>query len=521
MEINFKSVQNGNEGSALLVVVIMIAILTFMAATLLDSVGTKCRTTYHSGAWVEALNVAETGAEIGVLALNGTNGMDPSTWTNSDWSSSNVASPFVRQYKKKIAGHGTVPDAYVSVLVGPKVTANGKTWCRIRSTGVAAIPGPSSSDFEGAVYDSTNTKNRNLLRNLSLSRSSDKTEGLLSTPQVSRTVEVTAVVSGASSTIFTRPLTTGSSVNFHDAAIFDSFDSTDAKHSVNPVNGLAGQYPGKPTLTGSVTTGSQGNIASNSIINSPGSLWGASGTDTVYGNILANGGNWTAGTTGKATIKGAVKTDWSCDWAKTYPEVTPPSVSYKMTPSTLTPSTIGQFTGGASASSRTWYSLTSFSVPYGTATFSTPTGTPSYIGIYMNNDFLVKDGGAKLVLAPGVNLVIYVNGNFSVTNGCAFNNQSGIAANLQIYCMAGASGSAARTFTMAGGGTFIGCAYAPSFTFDMSNGTSFIGAGVFQKAAVYGGSGMHYDESLGKTGPTLGVAGTTYNVASSVEDIAP
>jgi len=515
MEINLKAVRNGNEGSALLVVVIMIAILTFMAATLLENVGTKCRTTYHSGAWVEALNVAETGAEIGLLALNGTNGADPSTWTSSDWSNSNVASPFVRRYSKKIAGHGNVPDTYVSVLVGPKVTANGQTWCRVRSTGVATIPGATTSDFEGALYDSTNTKNRNLLRNLSLSPSSDKTGGLLPTPQVSRTVETTVVMTAPPKVLFPRVLTTAGPISFDGNTWFDSYDPTNANKSINFANGV-GQYPGR----GAAKTGTMGDIATNSSLQASGSVWATQASPTVYGNGYSNGGVWPPpGRTNvwqHATVTGAVSTKFSTTFD---PVVAPTWSSFQATPARLLyPSGIPNLIGGT-VSNPNRYKLTSIDIEgSSTQRFSNPTGvTESYIEIYVDGPTLISAGGS-VVLDKGVHVTMYVNGNVEIS-GNGFTNTTGLSKYLTIYGVPAASG--ARTFVVSNSGAFIGTVYAPTYDLSVTGASPFIGAGVF-KSATLGGSGqMHYDESLSTQGASSQSAASTYKVASLVEDIAP
>lgn len=116
------------------------------------------------------------------------------------------------------------------------------------------------------------------------------------------------------------------------------------------------------------------------------------------------------------------------------------------------------------------------------------------VTLYVEGDFSMS-GGSKLIMSPGINLTIYVKGNFTVSGGGII-NQDHSPSTLSVYCSK-STGSVA----LSGDSDFFGTIYAPFMDVQISGGSDFYGA-VRAKTITQsgGGSGFHYDESLGGGG---------------------
>lgn len=128
--------------------------------------------------------------------------------------------------------------------------------------------------------------------------------------------------------------------------------------------------------------------------------------------------------------------------------------------------------------------------------------------------------GGSLSLANGASLKIYTPGNIAVTGGAS----AGIVNNnatdsVQIWSTR-ASGSTGQTINLAGSGAFRGVIYAPEAEFTIPGGTNFYGAAVVRKFTMSGSGSLHYDESLKNFagGGSAPVALASYQELTTAED---
>jgi hypothetical protein len=119
--------------------------------------------------------------------------------------------------------------------------------------------------------------------------------------------------------------------------------------------------------------------------------------------------------------------------------------------------------------------------------------------LYVTGSFLMNSG-AKLVIAPGGSMELYVAG--AATSIASLNNGGGCA-DFRYY---GLPGNLAVALT--GNDAFLGSIYAPSAYFSMGGGGSdsvdFQGACVVNTIKMNGHFKFHFDENLRKKGPVRG-----------------
>lgn len=119
-------------------------------------------------------------------------------------------------------------------------------------------------------------------------------------------------------------------------------------------------------------------------------------------------------------------------------------------------------------------------------------------------------GNALIRIAPNSSLKLYIGGSASF-GGNGIINQSGCATNLYYYGL-----PSNTSLSMSGNGAFIGAIYAPSAALVMNGGGSsstndFIGASVSKTVRMNGHFNFHYDELLGRVGPSTGFSITSWN----------
>lgn len=119
----------------------------------------------------------------------------------------------------------------------------------------------------------------------------------------------------------------------------------------------------------------------------------------------------------------------------------------------------------------------------------------------------------KVVLESGATLTIYTPGNINVS-GAGIANPSAPEA-LQIWSTR-ASGSLGQTIALAGSGSLSGVIYAPDATLSIPGGTNFFGAAVVYSATLTGSGKFHFDESL-KNFSSSGGEGGSVEIESYLE----
>lgn len=111
------------------------------------------------------------------------------------------------------------------------------------------------------------------------------------------------------------------------------------------------------------------------------------------------------------------------------------------------------------------------------------------------NTLEIVEGGS-LVLATGATLTVYTPGNIAVTGGASagvLNNSSPAA--FQIWSTRPA-GSIGQQITLQGSGSLSGVIYAPDAELKVPGGTHLAGAAVVRVATFSGSGAFHHDESL-------------------------
>jgi hypothetical protein len=474
-------------GSIMPTAIIATTILSMLVAASLYRVTPRLSTTYHSASWAEALNAAETGADMALKSLNDSVGSPNTAWAS--WTPSDAAT-FPKTWVPTIAAHGGDGNTkiYTKVTVDDSIVdISGTKWMRVRSTGVAELPVVARNGIEGGVRDVSGRKTfRSFLRKERFK--SDATNGVLRLPQVVRKIEVMAAPPGKRE--YGRAMLVQNSFLMKGNETIDSYDSTDSTKST------LGQYDAAKRQN-------HANIATNSS-GGTSDLKGAH----VYGDASSNGGALlnTGGVTGNVynnfstTLSTINKPVWSSVNAF------PVAISGPSVPVILT---------GGTASSPQNYKLTDLSVKNsGGPLILAPhlAGQESYINIWVTGKLSVAAQGV-ITQQPGVHVKIYVEDNIEVGSS-GIVNQNGNAAFLEVFGVTPASGSKSVIFS--GNAAFIGVINAPAFDFEFGGTSDLYGAIIGKSATFKGNPSLHYDESLANLG---GNGSTSYQFASWIEDI--
>jgi hypothetical protein len=487
-----------SHGSAIVIVLLAIAVLAAVTSGVLAIVSDRHRSAFESGSWNESILAAEAGADLALNTLNvalterskwslRSNALTSSgtAWTNN-WgvpinatgatsgtfaasTGANTASGVItaRWFRPTtpLIAHGgegahrlfanIVIDAPASLKVAPRTQ-----WYRIRSTGMAELPfrraGSSSED--------------NALRQVSLVW--DQRGVFVPPPFAGRLIEV--VVQPLSA--FAAGLICEKDVHVPGpAGVVDSFDPRDPLKSTN------GLYdPAKRQQNGSVATN--------------GTVFEVGGT--IYGNAATNGGNLQP----SAKITGEVRNDY-------YKELTPVTApTWTPTPATPTTVTTNSTVTGGSATSPMKVKLSTWT---GTLTLA-----PSAVtGVGEVEIYVTGNLAGPIVVQPGVTARVYFAGNMAVKAN-EIVNQTNRAANLQFYGINPPSGQT-RTIDIAPPGSFTCAIYAPGHDMSVGGNPDMIGAFVTRTITMNGNCGVHYDESLGDDdGMIIG-----FKVANWLEDV--
>ena len=464
-----------------------IAMLAAFAAAALYRVQPRLATTYHSSSWSEAFNAAEAGADLALKAMNDSV-MSPDTawaaWTPND------ATTFPKTWVPTIAPHGGDGNTKVYCRVTADnsiVDRNGAKWIRVRSLGVAELPGTSRTGIEAAVCAVDGTKTfRSILRKERFI--ADQTGGVLHLPQIVRTVE--ALAAPPSARRYSRALLAQDSIKMSGSALIDSFDSSDATKSTNSLYDAAKRQ-------------SNGDIASNS----SGELSDLN-DKYVYGDASSNGGV----IHDTANVQGNVYNNFTTDIA---PVGKPVWSTFNVNPVAIKdPSSTVTLQGGPVGSPQN-FKLTELKISHDSRRLILApheTGAESYINIWVTGKMSVL-GNGYIEQQPGVHVQIFCEDDITIGGG-GFVNQSNIAANLQVFGINPESGT--PKVHLSGGAGFTGVLNAPEFPLEISGNGTFVGA-VIAKSVKFGGNGgFHYDEALANFSAN---GGTKYQYASWIEDI--
>lgn len=131
------------------------------------------------------------------------------------------------------------------------------------------------------------------------------------------------------------------------------------------------------------------------------------------------------------------------------------------------------------------------------------------VTLYIENGLTIG-GNASILVAPNSRLRIYVGGPVDIA-GNGFVNQAGNATNLWMFGL-----PSNTSISFSGNAAFVGAIYAPSADFTLNGGgrdttNDFTGASVTRTVKMNGHFNFHYDELLGRFGPSRGFVVTSWN----------
>jgi hypothetical protein len=488
--------------SALLYVVLTMAVLLAGAAAVLRPVSDEFANTFRTASWQEALLAAESGIDLATVQMRAnlqSPGAEwPAPWTTvpdtaqiaaraAAGKTELVPAPVIRK-RTTTWRHGGEGGELQTVEVQVDAPAelidpvSGFQYYRVRSKGTLSFGG--SRRAAGEKRDSG-------LRKMSLVR--DRFTGTkLDQPSVARTVEVIVRPSSAFPVaLLSKDTTTISNQN----VVVDSYDSSDDSKSTG------GQYD-------VLKRQQHGDVATDGTLI-------AAGSAHIYGNVSTNGGT----VTGVQNITGTIRDDYYQD----VPSVVAPTWT------TYTPAIVRTNTNLATSSVRggARYKMSDITLS-GTDTLQlvAPNGGGSgsqirYIELWVDGNISIT-GSAAILLDKNVIATIYVAGDMNIA-GNGIGNASNAAAqsyerpaNVQIYGLKPTDPTVVRSIKLAGNAQVEASIYAPDANAEIVGGGSngdFSGSVVGKTIFMNGVTQVHYDESLIRNGLTVG-----YRIVSWLED---
>ena len=488
------SLRSNRAGSALPLALITTSTLIALGAVTLMFLQNRYRQVHQTASWQEALLSSEAGIDIAVNELR-KNLYDPTHAWQQGWSHNvtgtdgtpigefNTADGTV-YYSSEVLlhqGEGGQRSRVKITAEAPSflITSRGDQWYRIRSTGIAEVP--------GGVVAAGDKRDLNLRRfDLKADHRRPDAYVPVASPQATRVIEAIVKPVG----VFRLALFSMSKMNMTDQnVVVDSYDSRDPNKSTN------GWYDAAKRQN-------NGDIATNGTLVSAGNAH-------IYGDASTNGGTVLSST----NITGEIRNDFYQEvFAVTRPGVTRDAG----TPTTITGSTdIAAKAGSPSQFIFDTVNLTGSSSLHivGAADHST-----TYAQIIVNGDMKTVGNGA-IVLDPGVHVRFFVAGDVDM-GGNGFDNPN-YPLNLQLYGIdrpANPDGSPVTpgSIKIAGNGGFTGTVYAPSYDVNMvggGNADTIYGSFAGWSVTMNGVQAVHYDEALGDGGLI-----SDYKVVSWFED---
>lgn len=509
-------------GGTLALTLIVIALLTLMAAHTLRRVEPKLRMAYQTAGWQEARAAAEAGIDVAVgeLARNAV-GANPGTWSGWKQESGGIIGPVltttlgtVNSVLSLLGGTTRVSqpifldnlkvsgasgfDSEVDVqlwAVYPNGSPQGR-WFRLRSMATCALPPPTSTapdalDIPLRRYSLRSVREQLRRNDVGLPMS-------IPTPSASRTIEVLV----EPILPFELAIFTGQDISLATSGTWsvDSYDSRDPEKS-----NADGTYPG----AASPKVQENGSVASNlarPVATPYGPLIAARGT-RVRGIVATNGGDDPA-TSDRENVSGAINLDAARirnDFHRDMPVPERPN-SGLFLPAPI----LGlPFVAGPEAAPTQYIvggNLGAFSIA------ATP-GVKSAITILVNGDL---DIWGDLNIPPDVTAQLYVRGNIdfhdsSINTGAGSSRR---AAQLQIF--GEDAGGDRRTLRADGSASIAAAFYGPHYDIRFADSVEWFGAVAGRSFEMLGGAGggLHYDEALGTVGNPI-----SFRIARYVEDV--
>lgn len=502
-------------GSVLMGTLLIAVVIGVTLASFLDLTGSQHRATMRSQVWNSCIPIAEAGLEEALthVYLNSTN------LGSQGWSTSTAG-----------------------LTLSNGISLTGTVYYRVRSLNggnyIAAVQGGTTP---------TLTVQGNLPKPLS------------STDMLSRTIQV-RTVGGA---LFSRGLVAKGNIDWNGQIVSDSFDSQDSTKSTggryDPAkrddNGSVGSVEGNVRLgsqgiiygmvatgpTGAAVTGPSAAVGSVAFISSgrtgiqtgfyqndlnvsfPDASVPFTSTTIPAGGNVVNVSSISTNTTASNSLAypvspgGPVTTNFPT--STTYPLGTTYPVTTNVIATTTTSKVKGKTLTSTSYSTNftytqfTWTS-TSYVTNYSTNYYDHILDTGDYyLSGIANKDVLVRgnarlyvdgniseSGGKAITVANTGTLKTWVKGTISFSGNAAVNT-TGDALRMQIYGLPSSS-----DVSFSGNAEFTGLLYAPQAQLRFNGGgtdaVDFMGAAIVGSAQLNGHYEFHYDENLGRNGPS-------------------
>lgn len=469
------------EGNVLICALCTIFIISLIGANVLHNCTTRFNVASSQvRSWKESLFAAEAGGDIAYAEVRKTV-LDP-THAFTDWTNNGVqhASPVTT-----FGGNNLVTSTVVDLFYHDPITGN--PWYRARSKGTAPVNGLRRTGMDDRM--GAGTRGDSLLRKIDFMTDHflatygpngdgvDKALVAVPNPQITRRIEqILAPVTPFEAAI----KCTGSFYGLGSAAQVDSYNSKNGPYY------FCANNPADPHFADSRS----GSV----LIGTP----VAEVNGMLYGNLSTNGGTIRP----SQYITGIIDNNvpFTVPPYKMPTDMPPPQASPTSVNTTIniTPPVAG------TPAVPTYYLLSELS---GKLTIY-PVGTEeTYVAIHVTNDMT-----AHINVKPKVHLKIFVDGNIDV-KGRDIDNESGLAANLQYYCISPPNGGS-QFIHIAPPGNFAATFYAPGADVVLNGNPDLTGAIVCKTFYGNGNTSWHYDRALDNEGDAV-----DYRIASYVEDI--
>lgn len=476
-------------GVTMVFALITIMVLSLAAANVLFTVNHKYASIYQASSWQEALLAAEAAGDLAMVEFRANLPvMDPSNEPETrDPDDARVVN-FVHQGEGNRDLRAEV--SWDAPFAEPR---SGFSWFRVRAEGTAGVAGPAR-----VVGDARD----NVLRRLSLITDRRTGERLDSSaisvqdrPKAVRVLEL--MVRPASA--FENAISARDNIHFnnHNIEIVSFVSDPDHPDYGNSSYSDLQSASHEDKLDYHMWS----NVATN------GTLLDA-GSANIYGDGLTNQGEVKDGD----NIHGEERHDFYMEM----PSIQPPQwSSVEPTPETIHSSNVTRLEGSDSGDPAR-YKLSRIHVA-GTEQLllANPDGSSeSHMEIWVTGDLQIT-GRGQIVMEPGVNVVLYFEGDVDLSGRGFLNPDPNQARRLQLYGIEPPEG-VTREVNIAGNAGFTGAVYAPDHTISMKGGgasESVVGSFVGKHVFMNGTTSVRYDRSLAREGIV-----TDYKIAGWMED---
>jgi hypothetical protein len=492
-------------GSALVISLIMIGIVASLGAATYIFLNNKYRVVHQAASWQEALLTAEAGVDMAMTEIRRQLYDSEPMWSGKNgWSTNEAGTHSISKRMLLRQGEGGTQSWTEVTVEWPDYLRDpsGEQWYRIVSHGYCQVSG-------GRIAAGTSEDLRLRKLDLKYNRRAkiDGTDPTVEHPYAHRVIEAIAKPQFA----FRMALFAVDRIDMTDHNIVvDSYDSRNPDKSNWNTEARAGTYPwNDPTDQGQGVNESKrqwnGDVGTNGeVINA--------GNAHIYGTANTNGGT----VLDDDNVTGNYPNDPNRvrdDFSMAVPSVISPTGG---TPTTIDPNNGLQATVGSG---------TRIVVPSIALNgkdelhIKGEPGKQTFIEIVCTGNVSVS-GQASIVLDPGVNVRLFVEGDADIAGNGLVNPNSPL--NMQIYGTDRAkdptTGEVTNpgTIKIAGNGGFSGAVYAPTYNVELKGGgnsDTIYGAFAGNTVTLTGVQSVHYDEALGDGGLVNG-----YNVVSWFED---